>query len=94
MMYPKGSLTIRTKSSLKYVDLFVNHEYKLSKYIHHRKIPPQTKGAYNMSKHKQYRRRVNIRFREETYEKLVAIAENNKQTISETIRDIVLKEVK
>lgn len=42
-----------------------------------------------MSKQAIYKRRINIRFRDETYTKLRDMAHKQKITISEVIRDII-----
>jgi len=47
-----------------------------------------------MSKSKQYTERINIRLRKETYEKLKILAEQDKQSVSEVIRNIVVDNIK
>jgi len=46
-----------------------------------------------MSKSKQYRRRINIRLREETYDKLDKLSSEEHKSISEVIREIILKNI-
>jgi len=42
----------------------------------------------------KYTERINIRLRKETYEKLKVLAEQDKQSISEVIRNIVVDNIK